>query len=369
MVGYISDYRYKYQMFVLSKSPESTLMLRNKDIVVGELSNNFLHIIPDNIMVKLTDSEFSRMSELSDYDIIEIDDRGIYYQLYSRKEDEAGVVTTPRCNSNCVMCPASESSRQGCSDTPVDRLLQYVRYLPDDVSFITITGGEPTLIGTDHFSLLLKAIAEKYSHTGVLLLTNGRTLGSSAFFERFSQCVPADFRVAIPIHGSNAEKHDAVTQVRGSFAQTMCGIQNLLSKSIKVEIRIVVSKLNCDDLSDIADLILRRFPGVSVVNFIGLEMRGNCAKNSERVIIPYEMAFQKSKLAIRQLAIAGIDVGLYNFPYCMIDKEYWYIAKKSIAGYKSKFYDKCDSCRLRNDCCGIFEATMKFYHPEVYPVS
>ena len=70
------------------------------------------------------------MSELSDYDIIEIDDRGIYYQLYSRKEDEAGVVTTPRCNSNCVMCPASESSRQGCSDTPVDRLLQYVRYLP-----------------------------------------------------------------------------------------------------------------------------------------------------------------------------------------------------------------------------------------------
>ena len=130
MVGYISDYRYKYQMFVLSKSPESTLMLRNKDIVVGELSNNLLHIIPDNIMVKLTDSEFSRMSELSDYDIIEIDDRGIYYQLYSRKEDEAGVVTTPRCNSNCVMCPASESSRQGCSDTPVDRLLQYVRYLP-----------------------------------------------------------------------------------------------------------------------------------------------------------------------------------------------------------------------------------------------
>jgi radical SAM domain protein len=149
----------------------------------------------------------------------------------------------------------------------------------------------------------------------------------------------------------------------------MRGIANILRAHIELELRIVVSKLNCDDVTNIAKLIIRYFPTTTVVNFVGLEMRGNCVANADQVLISYQDAFQKSKEAIRLLIHHGIDVGLYNFPYCMIDEEYWPIAQKSISAYKSMFYDACEQCRLRHECCGIFLATMNFYKPKVYPIT
>ena len=53
----------------------------------------------------------------------------------------------------------------------------------------------------------------------------------------------------------------------------------------------------------------------------------------------------------------------------MIDRKYWPIAQKSISAYKSMFYDACENCALRIECCGIFTATMNNYKPEVYPIT
>lgn len=60
-----------------------------------------------------------------------------------------------------------------------------------------------------------------------------------------------------------------------------------MNAGIKVEIRIVVSKLNCDNLSDIAEFICKYLNRALVVNFVGLEMCGNAARNRERVWIDY----------------------------------------------------------------------------------
>ncbi len=104
-----------------------------------------------------------------------------------------------------------------------------------------------------------------------------------------------NLRIAIPIHGSIASKHDYITQAKGGFEQTIRGLTNIINANIETEIRIVVSKLNEDDILDIAKLIVAKFKRVRVVHFVGLEMRGNCAANADKVVISYEEAFQSQR--------------------------------------------------------------------------
>lgn len=58
---------------------------------------------------------------------------------------------------------------------------------------------------------------------------------------------------------------------------------------MRIEIRIVVSKLNYRDISNIVELLLT-LPRITVVNFIALEMCGNAIKNREQVWIDYPEA-------------------------------------------------------------------------------
>ena len=116
--------------------------------------------------------------------------------------------------------------------------------MPEDLWYFTITGGEPTLIGEDNFIEIYRTVKEHLPNTNILLLTNGRTLGNYSFFEKFKKENMRNLRIAIPIHGSIASKHDYITQAKGGFEQTIRGLTNIINANIETEIRIVVSKLN-----------------------------------------------------------------------------------------------------------------------------
>ena len=147
------------------------------------------------------------------------------------------------------------------------------------------------------------------------------------------------------------------------------GINNLLKRKQLVEIRIVVTKVNCDDLLNIAKLIVRLFPKTYRVHFISLEVRGNCVMNKDLVYITPEDSFQKSKSAIDYLLKNGINVGLYNYPLCIVDKKYWFIYKRSISSDKATYCDDCTNCMLKEKCGGLFVSTLKTSHPKVYPLN
>lgn len=368
MVRYLSGYKGENTIFTLSKSREFTEYLLMNGLSVGELTDDNLFIYPEGFITDITPSERPLMSVFNECDVLEINERGLIYRWYSASEGDAGIATTALCNSNCIMCPASDKERMQTNTPSVAQLSTVIRHMPKDLRHFTITGGEPTLIGEENFLSIIKVVKEELPDTKILLLTNGRTFGDKNFFQRFISEAPKCLRVAVPIHGSTSEKHDYITRSPGGFFQTIRGVANLLNAHVETEIRIVVSKLNCDDIKDIAQCIISMLPGVTVVNFVGLEMRGNCVINSDNVLISYQEAFAKSKDAIDLLIRNGIDVGLYNFPYCMIDREYWPIAQKSISAYKSVFYDKCSECGLRQECCGIFQSTMSYYKPDVFPI-
>ena len=254
------------------------------------------------------------------------------------------------------MCPIPESVRKTGIPGSIAELLEIIRYLPRTANHITITGGEPTLIGEGFFDIL-RAIQYDFDTTAFQLLTNGRVFADFEYTTRFVNSIPTMIEIGIPVYGFDASTHDSITRTPGSFDQTLAGVKNLLHYNCDVEIRVVLTKMLIDNIEKIADFIIDNLSKVKKVTIMGLEMTGNAAKNRDLVWAPYDELFMKSQIAINKLAGSGIDVRLYNFPLCMISEKYWGIANKSISDYKIRYSSECAECDVKEICGGVFGST------------
>jgi len=358
MKNYIRGYNDDYYVFKLALDENKHYEYMKK---------GFNHIYKDKDTYKLytydgyipLSQDAEKLFELyTNEDVLSIDCRGIVYEQYRADSSDNAIVCTLQCNSNCIMCPCSEQSRRNSGLSSLTELRELLRYIPKDAPFLTVTGGEPTLLKEDFFDLMA-TLQYNFDQTRFLLLTNGRAFGDYKFTERFIECIPNNIRVGIPIYGYNEESHDSITQTPGSFKQAVIGIHNLLHYNIETEIRIVVTKRNIDNMERIARYIIKYFRGIACVNIMGLEMLGNAAKNKEEVWLSYDEAFQKCKKAIRLLIANGIDTQLYNFPLCAVGPAYWSICAKSISDYKVDFSEECGQCDLKEICGGVFNSTKR----------
>ena len=293
--------------------------------------------------------------------------QGIVYQIFDACENNATVFLTGRCNSNCIMCPTSDAERTTANGMSDEWMIEYIELLPDNLNHVVVTGGEPTL-RTELFFRVIRRLAERFPEIEVLLLSNGRSFAASSMANRLLDYCPPFLKIAIPIHAADAALHDKITQTKGSFHQTCKGIYNLMNRKIPVELRIVVSALNYLCLEDIADLILRSNWKPVIINFIGLEVRGNCAKYHQSVYMQDSKVFPYIKLAAEKLISAGMDVSFYNYPLCTIEQGFWSLCRKSISPHKVRFYDDCDLCDVKAYCGGFFDSTYRMIKPEHYPI-
>lgn len=306
-------------------------------------------------------------AELHSGDIISISETGFIYKMYENCDCDATVFITGQCNSNCIMCPCSDFERQYNTGYTDASLCKFIELLPTNLSHIVVTGGEPTL-KTEQFFMAMSLLADKFPTAGVLLLSNGRSFASKTMVERLVEHCPPFLEVAIPLHGHNADLHDSISRAESSFRHTVMGIRNLSAKGIPIELRIVVSKLNVDHLSDIAQFIKRSLPRVRIVNFVGLETLGNCAKNFNLVFMDYAETFKYIKPALRILVDAGIDASLYNYPLCTVERGFWSLCRQSITPYKVRYAPDCDNCEARSFCGGYFSSTLGVAKPKVTPI-
>lgn len=304
---------------------------------------------------------------LLDYDVIEIIDNEAIRVLYRDDSEDNVIVVTNQCNSNCIMCPDSDIVRNTRENPDIKKLIEQVKYIPDDTKHITITGGEPGLL-KENLLKLLDACKFNLPCTDFLLLTNGRIFADKIFTNKFKDVIPKNIRVAIPIYADNSKLHDEITRVFGSFNQTVIGIKRLIQNDIDVEIRIVVLKKNYKYLEDTTKFIANEFPKVKIVNIMALEMTGNAYKNKEEVWIN----FNKFKKILYNACIntmrSGIITNLYNFPLCNLDERLYSIAHKSITDYKIRYKNGCDNCLAKNDCGGFFNSTINVKEIEIKPI-
>lgn len=333
-----------------------------------------MQIVPhDGLKIKIGDKTFVYQvknieeKEYYENDVFQISETGEITKVYSSKNQEVDIFITNKCNSNCVMCPLPENVRRKKQLQQSSWIKSYIRALPEEIGYINVTGGEPTLAKEELFSIL-SLLKQKYQHSGYQLLTNGRSASDKKFLQQLLKYIPNGMRFAIPLHSAIESVHDEITNVRGSFKQTDQGIKNLLQSGQKVEIRIVVSRKNIDTMEETARYIRKYYQGVFCVNFIAMEMMGNAAVHKNELWMDYPEAFQRIKKAIAILIHGGIDVQLYNFPLCAVEHGYWYLAVKSITEHKIRYMEECTSCVVKNICGGFFVSTKTLMKPEVKPI-
>lgn len=279
-----------------------------------------------------------------------------YKKLFSGETESACLFVTNKCNSNCYMCPDSEYARKKDLKIEKEDLLNYVMVLPSDLPYLDITGGEPTLLGMD-LPYILKEIFSHFEDVHVMILSNGRAFADTNYTAAFSLFQSKEILFEIPIHGFNIKTHDLITQAKGSFDQTMCGIKNLIACEISVGIRIVVSKLNIKFIHKIVQMIGNEFKQIRTINIMGLEMLGNAFLHRESVWIEFEEISKYLQKIIELCFLYGIEPRLYNFPLCMFEEKYWTVYRKSISPHKIVYLDECADCPYRMSMCGGFFAS------------
>lgn len=362
----IENYNLNSRLFSAAFNSEILSELREKGLNCALLRENTITFYPEKIEYIINEDSVDKLNCCENYDVLFVNENGNgWVQFFNAKEDNS-LVLTQRCNSNCVMCPVPEGIRKNGTSLSIEDIIESVKYIPNDARHLTITGGEPFLAGERIFDLFSE-IKRSLPYTECLLLTNGRALGYAPYAEKFAETAPKDIIIGIPLHGYNEETHDYITRSKGGFEQTVAGIKNLIYYGFNVEIRIVVSRLNYKEIDKISEFIINEFPKVGSVKIMGLEMLGNAAKNIDDVWITYKTAFKYSKSGIVKLINNCVNVSLYNFPLCAVDKSFHLLCKKSITDYKIRFPDKCEGCTKMRDCGGIFAGTMRLAKDDVVP--
>ena len=358
------NYNSGYRIVSLAFQESVKSELLQNDLSTLFVCNNEVLLYPENVVLSCNPEQIKELSKYNNYDVLEIFDNGNVFRRYDDASDDNCLLITNGCNSNCIMCPSPESSRKNHRTTNIEHLITLAEHIPSDAKHLTITGGEPFLIGDSIFSYI-GLLKSRFAYTEFLFLTNGRIFSINKYADMLKKSIPTYSLVAIPIHGSCASIHDSITRVHSSFEQTKSGIKNLLKRGISVELRLVVSKLNVDDFDNISKLIIKEFKGIQYVSIIAMEMTGSARINKDIVWIPYKEAFSRIESSIRRLIRNGIDVMLYNFPLCTVNSSFWVLCKKSISKNKIRFTEECNSCKYRKDCGGVFAGTYQFEKDEL----
>ena len=325
-------------------------------------------LYPDERILTENLDVLTRLKKMNNYDVIGISDNGMLYRYYDDSSNENAFFITEKCNSNCIMCPSPDFSRKRGSGIAIDDLITIASHIPSDTPHITITGGEPFMVGKRIFDLLYYC-REKFLRTEFLILSNARIFAVNEYCLKLKETMPYNCIIGVPVHGSCSEIHDSLTRAHNSFNQTLTGLLRLQSLGIPIELRIVVCKANLKDLEALSRLITTRLSRANRVNIMAMEMTGNAYINAEKLWVPYRASFRYIKPAIENLVESGIDVGLYNFPLCTVDPEYRLLCAKSISSWKVRYAPVCDLCFLKESCGGVFAGSYKFESSELEAIT
>jgi His-Xaa-Ser system radical SAM maturase HxsC len=263
------------------------------------------------------------------------------------------------------MCPQPPKAHDGTLTQISKRMLDIIEI--DCKQTICLTGGEPTLLKEDFFDIL-GLINKNHPKAIVMMLTNGKSFADFEFTKRFVSLRPKDFLTCISMHSDVDEIHDQIVGVKGSFYKTAMGLQNLARFREKIEIRVVINRINAYRLESIATFIQRNFPFINHCAFMGMEITGLANDNYETIWIdPHEYRAELLR-AIRVLSRADMSVSIYNVPLCLIEPTVWSFARQSISGWKNDYLAICDGCSVKLRCCGVFttsgEHQSLYIHPQ-----
>jgi His-Xaa-Ser system radical SAM maturase HxsC len=235
-------------------------------------------------------------------------------------------------------------------------------------SYLTITGGEPTLLG-EHLFRLIDRLKTRMPDTELHMLTNGRTFAWPKYTQRFAAIRHPNICLGIPLYADVASVHDYVVQARGAFDQTIAGLHQAARNGIRTEIRVVLHKLTVPRILRLAEYIYRNLTFVEHVALMGLEYTGYTPRNIEKLWIdPFDYQNQLEE-AVDFLAMRNMNVSIYNHQLCTLKKSVWGCARKSISDWKNLYLPECEGCQAMSECGGFFQWAVKKHSAYIRPMT
>ena len=237
----------------------------------------------------------------------------------------------------------------------------------DRVEQVCFTGGEPALF-PDRLIELMNLSARRFANAYYDILTNGIAFSDFNVAKEIALATPRNTTFCISLHADVADLHEELNGVKYSFPKVVKGIHNLAKLHQSVEIRPVITRQNSSRLRSMANYIYRNFPFAVHVAFMGMEIEGYAKDNYEDIWIdPADYASELSS-AVWDLHRSGMNVSIYNIPLCLLPEESWRFSRKSISGWKNDYLKICESCAVKNDCCGIFTTSGSFQSNYIKPI-
>ena len=159
------------------------------------------------------------------------------------------------CNHACPFCNSVDRTGADNVAGGADDLLAEMalwRSLP--VSFVVISGGEPTLV--KRLPELVESFADE--GFGIELQTNGMAFDDPAYAERMAAAGVR--RLLVSLHSADADRSDSeITFFPGGWKRTVEGIDNALDAGIKVAISHVLHGANALELGDFMRFVSARW--------------------------------------------------------------------------------------------------------------
>lgn len=286
--------------------------------------------------------------------------------LYRRNSRHNTLFFTERCNSRCLMC--SQPPRDLDDGYLVDEILKTIPLMAADTPELCITGGEPTLLGSRLLDVI-RATKESLPNTSLHMLSNGRAFSTLGRARQLAAVRHSDFVIGIPLYSDIASKHDFVVQARGAFDETIRGILNLARCKQKVEIRFVIHKQTIERMVETMNFITRNFPFVEQVALMGLEITGFTRSNLWALWMdPFEYG-QHLQQAVEELTNASIKALVYNHQLCILPREIWKFARRSISDWKNIYLTECDECAVKSECAGFFASALTCHSRHIHAIT
>jgi His-Xaa-Ser system radical SAM maturase HxsC len=298
-------------------------------------------------------------------DIVKINPaRNALRTLYRRHSPHNALLMTERCNNFCLMC--SQPPKDNDDSYIIQDVLGMIPLMAPETNEITLTGGEPTLLGQDLVQII-NSFKDHLPSTAVHILSNGRAFKNWNYANSIAEISHQDLMIGIPVYSDISSIHDHVVQADGAFDDTIRGIINLKSVGVKVEIRVVLHKLTCERLPELARFIRRNLTFCDHVALMGLEMTGFTKINLDKLWIDPKDYQRQLREAVEILAQAKMTVSIYNHQLCILDPSLIPFNCKSISDWKNEYMPECEECVRKNECGGFFSSAKLRYSAHIRP--
>ena len=182
-----------------------------------------------------------------------------------------------------------------------------------------MNGGEPTT--HPELAIILKRAVQ--SGAKVTLFTNGRSLRHLHLAENI--LVSGLHRISVPLYGSSASKHDALTNIPGSFEQTVQGLDRIFSAQKRmgfpsqVELKLLALRPSLEDWPEIVSFIYNHWGNPDRIILSGIIISHEVSLRRD-ILIPTLVELKLHiQLTLKQMAINQMKPYFWNIPLCVLD--------------------------------------------------